>query len=69
MGVIPITRIKEENSSLAFDKSNNIFIPFILKNKYGGCSLVAERTVVVCKTGVRFSPSAFFERIENGGTT
>jgi histidyl-tRNA synthetase len=40
-GVIPIT----DFSSLAFN--TNIFIPFILNIKYGGCSLVAEYTVVV----------------------
>lgn len=31
----------------------------MLKNKYGGCSLMAERQTVALKTRVRFPPTAF----------
>lgn len=54
MGIIPI--IRKTNLSNAF---NNVFIPKVLKFQYGDCSSVVERTVVVRKTGVRFSPLAF----------
>ena len=40
--------------------NNNFFIPTFSLDKYnyGGCSLMAERAVVVRVTGVRFTPSA-----------
>ncbi len=37
----------------------NIFIPFILKSKYGGCSSMVERATVAREKWVRFPPSAF----------
>ncbi len=83
MGVTPITRIKKDNSSLAFNVSkklyDNVFIFSLCKNniispepkfrkvdlegnvsflRYGGCSILVVRTVVVRKKRVRFSPSA-----------
>ena len=63
-GVLPIIFTKDDSFSLAFNNFyliDNVFIPrnSCLINKYGGCSLVVKRTVVVRVTGVRFSPSAF----------
>tara|TARA_Y100000310_G_scaffold329177_1_gene398534 strand:- start:352 stop:588 length:237 start_codon:yes stop_codon:yes gene_type:complete len=63
-GVIPIFNF----SSLAPLTFNNVFIPVSsrLTNKYMADVVQRlERTVVVRKTGVRFSPSAF--SLENFG--
>lgn len=58
-GVIPIGN---DGGSVA--SNNKSFIPFcsLLNNKNGGCSLVAEREVVVLVARVRFSPSACMTR-------
>ncbi len=44
------------------DANNNLFIFDLIRLNYGGCSLMAERVVVVRKTGVRFTPSTLFKR-------
>ena len=70
-GGYPTTKKIINNSSLAFKKIlktlktlyNKTFIPFNTKIKCNGdCSLMAERTVVVRKTGVRFSPFAYLNQ-------
>ena len=63
-GVIPIVSDSYSRASLNNNKS---FIPFdsSLNEQYGGCSLVAEREVVVLVARVRFSPSAW-KRESNG---
>ena len=58
-GGLGIINIKKDFSSWPFN-SNKVFIPYLIqinKANNGGCSSVAERTVVVRKTRVRFSPS------------
>ena len=65
-GVVPIVG-RTDFLSCDFP-GNNIFICSILngRGKYGGCSLVAERTVVETRkirvARVRFSPSAFVHK-------
>tara|TARA_Y100000310_G_C20663497_1_gene806124 strand:+ start:112 stop:375 length:264 start_codon:yes stop_codon:yes gene_type:complete len=67
LGVIPIVSRNRDFDSLAFgldscwfDGYEKFFIGGLdLSSKYGGCSSVAEHTVVVRATGVRFSPFAF----------
>ncbi len=69
MGVIPII-IERDFSSCAFGskllfKADDSEKPYKLDLsliKYGGCSLMVERVVVVRKTRVRFSPSALLEK-------
>ena len=81
-GVIPIVCIEKDFSSLVFTEKkdflcveiiccdnwlDNVFIPFILINKYGDCSLVVECEPVALETGVRFSPFAYDSNKSFGG--
>ncbi len=58
---IPIIQSEFLKTSSAFN-NKNFLIPSLIKYSYGGCSSVVERTVVVRKTGVRFSSPAFTKR-------
>ena len=57
-GVVPIINKNDFFSCANSEKPYKLGSSLI---KYGGCSLVAERVVVVRKTRVRFSPSTLFE--------
>ena len=73
MGVIPIIEKGKKILSLAFNNppmnfsyNNKFFISRLTKFKYGDCSLMAERAVVVRETRVRFSPFAFCRELKRG---